>query len=70
MKAGTGTNEWRRNPRRVHAHDLFLRADAVRNLRSARVEIAGHTVAETHGSVLLYETGAVLSQGWFWRETG
>ena len=51
---------WEENDRiHVHARDPFLRVDAVRSARSVRVEIAGHTVAETDRPVLLFETGLV-----------
>lgn len=43
----------------VHARDPFLRVDAVKSARSVRVEVAGHTVAETYRPVLLFETGLV-----------
>jgi uncharacterized protein (DUF427 family) len=41
----------------VHPRDPYSRVDTVHSSRHVRVEVDGHTVAETRRPVLLYETG-------------
>ncbi|HEX9446325.1 MAG TPA: DUF427 domain-containing protein, partial [Candidatus Binatia bacterium] len=41
----------------VHARDPYKRVDAIRSARHVRVVVGGETVADTHRSRLVFETG-------------
>lgn len=42
---------------RVHPRDPYHRIDICNSSRHVRIDVDGHTVAETHSPVLLFETG-------------